>query len=68
MFAIDLGPELTVSARGGDAISSSGRLLWSMGGHRRLARYFWDALDRDAAWQPDGQLVAPSLVGLMVGY
>jgi hypothetical protein len=43
-------------------------LPWSMGGPRGVARTFADGLDLGASLQPDGQLAAPSLVGLMLAF
>jgi len=46
------------------------QLLLSLGGGRGLARYFAGSqgLNLDAFLQPEGSLVAPTLIGMMVSY
>jgi hypothetical protein len=46
------------------------QFLWGLGGGRGLARYFAGSqgLNLDAILQPDGSLVAPTQIGMMVAY
>jgi hypothetical protein len=46
------------------------QFLGSLGGGRGLAQYFAGSqgLNLDAFLQPDGSLVAPTLIGMMIGY